>query len=113
MDLGITVGTVPILARVAYHFDFNPKLDLYLVGKIGYVLGMMSGDISEFIEPQGGIGFGFDIGAAFYFTANFGIFAEAGFDRYMLGWKYKSAYGTDKGDAPFSRFATVGISAKF
>jgi hypothetical protein len=116
-----TVLAIPLLARVAYHFDLFPKLDLYVVGKIGYAFGIWSGDSRDYlekdlngnIEEAGGLAFGFDVGAAYYFTSVIGAFAEVGFDRYGLSAKASWNGGSEKLDVPFSRFVTVGISAKF
>jgi hypothetical protein len=113
-------NAIPLLARVAYHFDLMANLDLYLVGKIGYVLGFGRYEYeieededfysySETFDNFGGMGFGFDVGAAFYFTPRIGVFAEAGFDRYNLE---KEMFG-ETIKALFSRFFTVGISTKF
>jgi hypothetical protein len=99
---------IPFLARVAYHFDFMANLDFYLVGKVGYVIG--SADVmGESYSGFKGLGFGFDVGAAYYFTPRFGAFAEAGFDRYNLS---KDISGMDI-DVIFSRFFTIGVSTKF
>jgi opacity protein-like surface antigen len=116
-----TVLAIPILARVAYHFDIMPKLDLYLVGKIGYAFGIWNGDTKDVIEKydgsidnKGGLAFGFDVGVAFYFTPTVGIFAEGGFDDYMLESEFK--FPGEKGEkleVPFYRFFTVGLSLKF
>jgi hypothetical protein len=57
--------------------------------------------------------FGFDVGVAYYFTSVLGIFAEAGFDRYALSTEVSIDGYSDTIDGPFSRFFTVGISAKF
>ena len=70
-------------------------------------------EVQADIDPLGGFGFGFDLGAAYYFSANFGLFAEGGFDGYMLSTKVKVSSQTTTVDAPFYRFLTVGISAKF
>jgi opacity protein-like surface antigen len=116
-----TMSVVPLLVRAAYHFDLVAKLDLYVVGKIGYALGFWSGefyDISGITSDIGGLAFGFDVGIAYYLTPVFGFFAEAGFDDYMLETKFTERY-VDVGDfnytleAPFNRFVTVGISTKF
>jgi hypothetical protein len=110
--LKITGNAIPLLARVAWHFDLMANLDLYLVGKIGYVLGFAElnyGGQSETEDGFGGLGFGFDVGAAYYFTPRIGVFAEAGFDRYNLE-KDISGYTVE---TLFSRFLTVGLSAKF
>lgn len=97
------VTAIPLLLRAAYHFDIIPKLDLYAVGKIGYVIGNLEG------ESLGGLGFGIDAGVGYYFNSKLGVFGEVGFDRYMLK---KEVDGFDvKGT--FSRFATFGVSAKF
>jgi hypothetical protein len=110
----VTGYAIPFLARVAYHFDFMANLDLYLVGKIGYVLGGgKSGGQTE--DGINGIGFGVDVGAAYYFNSRIGVFAEAGFERYGLekdfdGDEYIGSYTWE---FPFSRFVIVGISAKF
>jgi hypothetical protein len=104
----ITGTAIPLLLRAAYHFDIASNLDLYVVGKVGYVLGSAnSGDTSE--SGYNGIGFGFDAGVAYYFTSLFGVFGEAGFDRYNL----EKEVGGTKIKVPFSRFVTFGISLKF
>jgi hypothetical protein len=116
-----TFSAIPILARVAYHFDIAPKLDLYVVGKIGIAFGSWQGEqkdsVEEFadIETPLGLAFGFDLGAAFYFTSNIGAFVEAGFDRYNLSLKETSKDDSSQkltADVPFNRFLTLGISAK-
>jgi hypothetical protein len=106
----ITGYTIPLLARVAYHFDLMANLDLYLVGKVGYVLGWEE-DEGVTLDGYGGIGFGADVGAAFYFTPRLGVFAEGGFDRYNLKREEDVEYFELQ--MPFSRFFTVGISTKF
>ncbi|MDR2738978.1 MAG: hypothetical protein LBB68_03995 [Treponema sp.] len=90
------------------------NLDLYVVGKIGYVLGFAEANFegegeSEKEDGYNGIGFGFDVGAAYYFTPRFGAFAEAGFDLYNL----EKDFDVGKIEVPFSRFVTVGVSTKF
>ncbi|MDR1901526.1 MAG: porin family protein [Treponema sp.] len=115
-----TVLAIPLLLRVAYHFDLFPKLDLYLVGKIGYALGKWSGDTKKLwesyggtMEEVGGFAFGVDIGAAYYFTSTIGLFAEAGLDRYGLSAKATIYNESETLKVPFSRFFTAGLSAKF
>jgi hypothetical protein len=104
----ITGYAIPLLLRVAYHFDFMENLDFYVLGKIGYVLGGGKLD-SESESGFNGIGFGFNAGAAYYFTSRFGAFAEAGFDRYN-GKKKFDKYSIT---IPFTRFVAVGVSTKF
>ena len=120
-----SVLAIPLLLRAAYHFDLHPKVDLYLVGKIGFVIGAWSGDNYDEAKSDGatiepdppvGLGFGFDLGGAYYFTPRFGLFAEGGFDGYMLQTKidYSNAGGVPVTlDAPFYRFVTIGFSTKF
>jgi hypothetical protein len=115
-----TVAAIPLLLRVAYHFDLKPKLDLYLMGKIGYVPSIWEGDLKNSFEVHGdtadnpgGIGFGFDLGAAWYFTGKVGAFAELGFDRYVLSTEvFYSGVKPATVDMPFSRFLTAGICFK-
>jgi hypothetical protein len=116
--LNDTMTVLPLMIRAAYHFDLLANLDLYLVGKIGYAVGFWSGDFYDMVKDDvgdiGGVAFGFDVGAAYYFTPVFGIFAEAGFDDYALESKISGYEGTDYTlKAPFNRFLTFGISTKF
>jgi hypothetical protein len=104
----VTGNAIPLLIRVAYHFDLMANLDLYVVGKVGYVVGFAEA-MGETEDGFGGVGFGFDVGAAYYFNSRIGVFAEAGFERSdletdMRGWTL---------DIPCSRFIIIGISAKF
>jgi hypothetical protein len=100
----VTGYAIPFLIRVAYHFDLMANLDLYLVGKLGYVFGgAEQGSNSE--SGYNGAGFGFDVGGAYYFTPRFGAFGELGFDRYN-GEK-------NSVEVHFTRFFTAGISVKF
>jgi hypothetical protein len=108
LDFEVIGYAIPLLLRAAYHFDLMANLDLYLVGKIGYALG---GGDDGYDKEDGinGLGFGVDVGAAYYFNPRIGVFAEAGFERYGLEkeienitWKF-----------PFSRFVIIGLSTKF
>jgi hypothetical protein len=114
-----SIFAIPLLFRAAYHFDLLPKLDLYVVGKIGYVIGIWLGDIKDSIESYDGtvdtikgLGFGFDAGVAYYFNSKVGIFAEVGFDNYGLKSKIDEGYGEYTLEAPFRRFLTAGFSFK-
>ncbi|MFP3042897.1 porin family protein [Treponema primitia] len=104
---------IPLLVRAAYHFDLFPSLDLYAVGKIGYVLG--SAEAYGTTESgYNGVGFGIDLGAAYYISSNFGFFLEAGFDQYNAEKEFTAYDGTTfTVEVPFTRFLTFGISAKF
>jgi hypothetical protein len=104
------VLAMPILVRGAYHFDLFPKLDFYLVGKLGGVFGFVtSGPDKEDFKSAGGFAFGIDAGAAYYFTSIVGAFAEVGFDGYMAKSKFDGGITVD---TPFYRFFTLGISFK-
>jgi hypothetical protein len=106
-----TALAIPVLLRAAYHFDLDPRLDLYLVGKLGYTFGTFFGEVAEYIESAGGFAFGIDIGAAYYFTSLIGVFAEAGADGYLAKTKFKAAEGIPSSiDTPFYRFVTFGLS---
>jgi hypothetical protein len=111
---------IPLLLRVAYHFDLMPKLDLYLVGKIGYAFSDVQGDSIDYaedigasVETSGGLGLGFDVGAAYYFTSSVGIFAEVGFDRYNGKYTVKGGGISESSAVEFNRFLTAGLSVKF
>ncbi|MDR1047492.1 MAG: porin family protein [Treponema sp.] len=108
-----TVLAIPLLLRAAYHFDLMPKLDLYAVGKLGYVIGaIVDGPDKDYFKSSGGFGFGIDVGAAYYFTSIFGLFGETGFDGYMLETKLEG-YGTSfTFNTPFYRFVTIGVSVR-
>jgi hypothetical protein len=115
-----TVMAIPLLLRVAYHFDLMPKLDLYVVGKIGYVPAVWEGTQKDNLEGSGasignigGVGFGFDVGAAYYFNSRVGAFAELGFDGYMLESEISGGGISATLEAPFYRFLTIGASVKF
>ncbi|MDR3191923.1 MAG: porin family protein [Treponema sp.] len=115
-----TIVAIPLLVRVAYHFDLMPKLDLYVVGKIGYVPAVWEGTQKDNLENAGvsvgnigGLGFGFDIGTAYYFNPKVGAFAELGFDGYMLESEISGGGMSATLKAPFYRFVTIGASVKF
>jgi hypothetical protein len=119
-----TIMVIPILIRAAYHFDLFSKLDLYLLGKIGYVFGEWKGGFKDYLEKQekitfgavpSGMAFAFDLGAAYYFTSVFGIFVEGGFDHYGLTIKGKKEGSSDvlEFETQLKRFLTAGLSIKF
>jgi hypothetical protein len=112
----IKVLAIPILLRAAYHFDLFPKLDLYVVGKVGFAFGSVTSGpkaIKDALDSIRGFAFGFDVGAAYYFTSFVGVFIEGGLDDYMLKAKFKDyGYGAITLDTPFYRFVTIGLSFK-
>ncbi|GHV90897.1 hypothetical protein AGMMS50268_14000 [Spirochaetia bacterium] len=116
---------IPLLLRVGYHLDLIDNLDLYAVGKIGYVIPALTyrytksfsgNNINVGDDEKGGLGIGIDIGAAYYFTPRIGVFAEAGFEVYnvsleMSGSDNYTSYN-ETIDIKFTRFLTAGISIK-
>jgi len=114
------VFAIPVLVRAAYHFDLMPRLDLYAVGKIGIAFGAWTGQLRDLvIRNEGatitvnpGFAFGIDFGAAYYFTSNFGIFAEIGYDMYNMSAKISWGNGSDTLNVNFMRFFTIGLSFK-
>jgi hypothetical protein len=114
-EVKVTGNVIPLLLRVAYHLDLMANLDLYVVGKVGYILGF--GEVEGESESGfNGLGFGVDVGAAYYLHPRFGLFIEGGFDRYNAEkeWDLEDM-GMGKIDvkAPFTRFVTLGFSTKF
>jgi hypothetical protein len=89
------------------------NLDLYLVGKVGYVLGSAERPGMGSEDGYNGIGFGFDAGVAYYFTPRIGVFAEAGFERYGLKKEFSESGYSETVEVPFTRFVIVGLSTKF
>ncbi|MDR1257142.1 MAG: hypothetical protein LBJ86_05290 [Spirochaetaceae bacterium] len=66
------------------------------------------------VDALSGFAWGVDIGVSYYFSPVAGIFAEGGFDDYMLESNAKFADGSTLNiKAPFQRFLTAGISVKF
>ena len=118
-----TITAIPLLLRAAYHFAPAPKVDLYIVGKLGYVFATWKGDARDMMEDDydakvddvGGVGFGFDLGVVYSLNERFGLFAELGFDHYSLETKIKNSdYDISMTlEVPFTRFLTFGVNAKF
>lgn len=104
----VNVTAIPLMLRIAYHFDIDPKLDLFAVGKLGYAIGSGKTE-SDTEDGYGGFGFGIDLGMSYYFASTIGLFAEVGFEDYMLSKKFEG-YTIN---VPFYRFLTVGLSFKF
>ncbi|MDR2842060.1 MAG: hypothetical protein LBV52_02540 [Spirochaetaceae bacterium] len=111
-----TVIAIPLLFRIACHFNLMPKLDLYVVGKIGVALSFWYGELYDYAkqygdaEPPFGVGLGFDLGTAFYFSSHFGFFVEGGYDRYNLSTKFTDETNRSWDlDIPISRGLTFGI----
>jgi len=96
----ISFGAIPFMGRFGYHPDFGvPNLDAYALVKIGFAIGFAGG------ESSGGFGIGFGIGGRYYFTDNFGAFAELGLDSYFF-----SVYGS--GSITGRKIFTIGATYK-
>jgi hypothetical protein len=101
------VGAFAILVRAAYHFNKNPKLDIYPLFKIGYDFGF--GDMADLAEDGlKGAAFGLKLGVAYYFTSKLGAFAEAGIESYSL---IKNS-GANKPNLEVNHGFTIGVSYK-
>jgi hypothetical protein len=79
----ITWSRTSILGRCAYHFDFGiDKMDVYAGVGVGvYIDSDEKSNNSGLILSNGGVGathYEF-AGIRYYFTDNFGVYAEAGF----------------------------------
>lgn len=74
-----------VIARGNYHFGISPKFDPYIGLGIGYYkFKYEETGIKDKIETQsvavpGSIGYNGQIGAKYYFTPAFGVFAEVGY----------------------------------
>jgi hypothetical protein len=96
---GASIGVVPIMPRLGYHPDFGVKnLDIYALIKMGMALGF------ALDEGRPGFGFGFDLGARYFFTQHIGAFGELGYDGYFFNVEGVSLNG--------AKFLTIGITYK-
>jgi hypothetical protein len=119
----MSIGVIPIMARVAWHPNFEvPNLDTYVLAKLGFALGFWGGDNGKLYKTAGatnpgGFIYGFDVGARYFFTDSLGAFAEVGYERYFLSHKYEYNIGglltgTVAIPAYANKFLTVGVTFK-
>jgi hypothetical protein len=114
--LNYSIGVIPILARVAWHPNFEvPNLDTYVLAKLGFGIGFWGGKNASiqkaYLSGPGGFVYGFDVGARYFFTESLGAFAEAGYEYYWLSPRAKSGY-TWTNSYFANRFITLGITFK-
>jgi hypothetical protein len=114
-DSDYTIGTVPILARFAWHPFSLAKLDPYLVAKIGYGFGFWinEGNNSDWTDIGGGFMWGINLGARYFFTENVGIFIEDGYECLDIHWDHPGMELEKWEESTSARtFGTIGITVK-
>jgi hypothetical protein len=116
-DPELSVGVIPLLARVGYHPDLGiHNLDVYVATKVGYGLGFWAGeDKDDDTTNPAGLAYGFDAGVRYFFTKNIGVFAEGGYEYYFLDYKYDthSFLGELDWAAYGNKFVSAGVTFKF
>jgi hypothetical protein len=112
----LSIGVVPILARIAWHPFALQNFDPYIVGKAGYGVGfwMKDGDDYAWKDPCGGFVWAINLGARYFFTQTIGIFIEAGYECQGFDWEHPSMEVPKWEEAANGRsFATLGLTIKF
>jgi hypothetical protein len=114
-DSNVTVAAVPLLGRVGYRWPLlNNRLDVFGLIKAGYTVGIGWGEVkvvgsggskSYYPTGKGGVAFGADLGATWYFN-NLGVFAEFGFDNYGNG----VVANDNNYSASISKYMTLGVT---
>jgi hypothetical protein len=111
-----SIGTIPVLARIAWHpFALN-NIDPYIVGKAGYSLNQWTaeGDDYNWANLQSGFVWGVNLGTRFFVAKNAGIFIEAGYECFDIGWEHPGMEKKKWEDSASARtFAIIGIALKF
>ena len=110
------IGALPVLARIAWHPFALEKFDPYLVGKAGYGFGFWTqeGDDYNWKDIDGGFVWGASLGTRFFFTQNVGLFIEAGYECFDIGWEHPGMELEKWEEAASARtFAIMGIAFKF
>lgn len=83
-DYGWKYSNIIIGVRGNLHYSFLKKLDTYVSLMLGYNVASAksygSWDDSLYKASAGGFRVGFNVGARYYFTNAFGVFAELGYD---------------------------------
>jgi hypothetical protein len=116
-DPKISLGEIPIIARVAWHPNWEVKnLDTYVLVKFGYGIGFWTGDVLDGFKNPHGVIFGTNIGVRYFFTPALGAFAEVGYEHHLLRFKYDyDVFGvtyTDTYGAYGNKFLTLGVTFK-
>lgn len=113
-DPDVSVGEIPIIARVAWHPNWEVRnLDTYVLLKIGYGIGFWFGDdVGDAIKNFHGLIFGSNIGVRYFFTPIIGVFAEGGYEFQYLTYKVEAGGFSEKWRAAGVKFLTLGVSFK-
>ena len=107
---------IPILARVAWHPNFEVRgLDPYVAMKMGFAIGLLGGTkkyAGYEYKGRSGFAMGFNAGCRYFFNNSIGVFGELGFDQYWVGVKYKSGSYELKYSWPMRTFFRTGVTFK-
>jgi len=107
---------IPILARVAWHPNFEVRgLDPYVAIKMGAAIGLLGGTKkygSYEYKGRSGFAFGFNVGCRYFFNNTIGVFGELGYDQYWVGVKEKGPVYEYKWSWPMRTFFRLGVTFK-
>ena len=115
-ETDFSIGTVPVLARVAWHPFSLESLSPYFVGKAGYGFGFWTkeGDDYDWEDVNSGFVWGASMGTRFFFTKNFGLFVEAGYECLDLGWEHPGMELEKWEESVSARtFGVIGLTVRF
>jgi hypothetical protein len=114
-DSDYAIGTVPILARIAWHPFSLAKADPYLVLKAGYGFSFFTSEGNDYNwkDACGGFMWGLNLGTRFFITENVGIFVEAGYECLDAAWNHPGMELEKWEESASARtFGTIGITLK-
>jgi hypothetical protein len=114
-DSDYVMGTVPILARIAWHPFALESFDPYLVGKAGYGFGFFTGEGNDYNwnDVCGGFMWGINLGTRFFVTENLGIFIEAGYECLDIAWNHPGMKLAKWEESASARtFGIIGLTVK-
>ena len=106
-----TILNIPVLAKVAWHPNFEvANLDVYTSIKIGIGIGILAGFRN--IDTKAGVGFGFgwDVGARYFFSPKIGIIGELGWNRYGFVLNYTEYFYRYTWSMPMHTFFRFGLT---
>ncbi|MDR2494683.1 MAG: hypothetical protein LBD24_05605 [Spirochaetaceae bacterium] len=107
LDDSRSVGVIPVLIRIAWHPNWGIRnLDTSVTAKMGVGFGFWLGDRRNRDNPAG-FAFGFTLGARYFLTPSVGVFAELGYDHFMLPFK------TGARDVDFNAMRIFSIGVTF
>jgi opacity protein-like surface antigen len=114
--LNISLGVIPIMARIGYHPDLFgiDRLDTYVLAKVGLGIGFWTGgNVPNIITNPIGAAFGLNTGAHYFLTDIFGVFLEGSYEYYFLSYAVDYSLGKNDMAAYANKFLNMGISFKF